>query len=650
MAHDFVKDMIDAEEGWAETQIGVILVGAVLLLTSIIADLLFTHPFYAGSTAMAGAILLGAPLVWQALRDLRRGSPEMNELAALGVVAAFVSGEYLTAGSISFFMFISTFIEYRSALGARKNIESLIRLSPSTARRVINHGEEVVEASLLSKGDLVRVRPGDNIPGDGLVSRGQSTVNQASITGESLPVEKKAGDEVFAGSINLTGLLEVKIRKTGEDTTLGQIRNLIVEAEASRTPVMRLIDRYAKWYTPLILMLAGAVLFFTRDVERAVAMLVISCPCAIILSAPTATVAALSAAARLGVLIKNVSDLEVARHLSAVVFDKTGTLTMGKLRVARMRVFSETDEAGLLTVAARLEGCSNHPVAKAVFTAASRQNLDCEGPVDNFEESPGKGVRGSIDGREILVGRRAWLEDHNINVDESFFKDGEGLSLLFVAEDGKPLGWLGLEDQIRTGAAYALTRLEAEGVKKRIMLTGDRWSVAKRVADKVGCSDVMAEVFPNEKMHAVHSLKKRGHIIAVVGDGVNDAPALAAGDISIAMGAAGSDVAIHSASIALMNNELNRIPFLFHLSRRTVGVIQQNMFFSISFIIVLFGLSAAGFVHPVLAVLLHTASALAVILNSARLIREGENMEDHETAENESIPAQVPLVKGVRAA
>jgi Cd2+/Zn2+-exporting ATPase len=645
VAHDFVKDMIDREEGRAGSWIMFTLGGGILLLTALAASQVCTHPSHSGMIAMVAAIVLGAPLVWQALLDLWHGKSQVNELAALAVIAAFVSGAYVTAGAISFFMVISILIERRSALGARKSIESLIQLSPATARRIDETGtEQEVEVSRLQVGDRVRVRPGDNIPGDGTILSGQGTINQASITGESIPAEKTIGDDVFAGTINLTGLLEVEIRKIGEDTTLGQVKRLILQAEATRTPVMRLIDRHAGWYVPLILMLAGSVLFFTRDIERAVAMLVIACPCAIVLSGPTATVAALSAAARLGLLIKNVSDLEVARRLTAVVFDKTGTLTTGRLHLARIEPAEGQTQEDVLSVAAALEANSLHPAARAVVEGARERNVVPAGAVEGFREASGKGVQGRIGTSEVLVGRVAWLREHGVAAEDVTAADAASLSVLHVAVDGREIGWLGLEDRIRPGATEAVKAVAEAGIPKRVMLTGDRWAVARRVGNEIGCTDVLAEILPEEKMRAVQVLKDEGHVIAVVGDGVNDAPALAAGDVSIAMGAAGSDAAIHSASIALMNNELNRIPFLLHLSRRTMAVITQNLALSATSVAVFLALSAAGFVHPVLAVLLHTGSALAVIVNSARLVRTGEDLRDHDVpVQKEDTPTLRPV-------
>jgi Cd2+/Zn2+-exporting ATPase len=602
-------------------------VGGMLLIVAFIGQFIFVdQPDRANYLAMAAAIILGLPLVIEALGDLIKGRAEMNELVALAVLAAFALGEHLEAGFIAFFMILSSLIEHRTALGARKSIESLIRITPTKATLVTESGEREVEAKDLKPGDTVRVLPGDNIPGDGEVVTGSSTVNQASITGESLPADKTSGDEVFGGTINLTGAMDVRITKAGRDTTLGQVQQLILQAETTRTPIMRFADQYAGWYTPVVLMLAGIVWFFTHDAYRAISMLIISCPCAIILSTPTAMVAALSAAARLGLLIKKVTDLEVARKLTAIVFDKTGTLTTGKLSVTRMKPVDGVSAEDLLRTALIAEQNSRHPVARAVVEVAKQANITAP-EASNFEEVSGRGVRAEHNGEELFVGRATWLEERGLNPSVLDISQTEGLSLLYVARGSQLLGWIGLEDKTREDAAMAVAELGELGVRERVMLTGDRATVARKVAAAMNCTGLKAEILPHEKLDAVDQLRSQGHSVAVVGDGVNDAPALAAGDISIAMGAAGSDVAIHSASIALMNNNLNRIPFLVSLSRKTFSVIQQNMIFSVLYVIGALAFSAYGWITPMLAAVLHVVSSIVVVFNSTRLVREGEDLD-----------------------
>ncbi|MBI3828388.1 MAG: cadmium-translocating P-type ATPase [Planctomycetes bacterium] len=638
MPHDHLKQMVNDQTGRAGSQIIATLVGGILVLNSFIAQWLFPgQSFYTDLLAFLGALILGFPLIKHAAKGLWEGHTHMDELVALAFLAAFAQGAgsradgqleggYQAAGAIAFFMIISTLIENRTALGARASIESLIRITPTRAQKIVNGGETEVEARDLKPGDRVRVRPGDNIPGDGRVVSGASTVNQANITGESLPVDKGAGDEVFGGTINMTGVMELEITKAGADTTLGKVQDLILQAERSRAPIMRVIDRYAMWYTPTILMLAGMVLFFTKNMNSVVSMLVIACPCAIVLATPTAMVAALSAAARLGILVKNVTDLETARNLTAIVFDKTGTLTTGSLTVTRLSPAPGVDGAEVLAAAAAAEQNSKHPVAKAVVEVARRAKLEPAACAE-FEEVPGRGVRALVNAQEVLVGRANWLQERGVDVSALDTAGSEGMSLLFVTRGGKPLGWIGLEDRTRPEAARSIDDLRDQGLRQLVMVTGDRWSVARRVASEMHCTDVKAEVLPAQKLELVEDLKARGHTVCVIGDGVNDAPALAAGHISIAMGAAGSDVAIHSASIALMNNNLNRVPFLIKLSRDLNRVVKQNLIFGAAFIAVFGTLGAMNLISPVVAAALHVVSSVLVIFNSARLVRAGEDLD-----------------------
>lgn len=631
MVHEHAKQIVESESR-VNAQIIAVLLGGMLLVTAVAAKLLFEQNDYAQLIAIGAALLLGVPLVWQAIRDLTTGHMHMNELAALAVTAAFANGEYIEAGAIAFFMIISVLIEHRTALGARKSIEALVRITPTRANKLTDQGEVEVDARDLRPGDVVRVRPGDNIPGDGQVLSGASTVNQANITGESIPVDKARDDEVFGGTNNVTGLLEVQITKAGEDTTLGRVKDLILQAEQTRTPISRMIDRYAHWYTPVVVMLAAVVFFFTKEIDNAIALLIIACPCAFILAVPTAMVAALSAAARLGILVKSVATLETARNLTAIVFDKTGTLTTGELSVTRLNPAAGVDGAELLAAAASLEQNSRHPVARAITDVARKARVDLQ-TVGDFEEVPGRGVSGTVNGRPVRVGRATWIAEQGIDTSTVDEANAEGLSLLYVTRGDQVLGWIGLEDRTRPEAALAMDQLRSDlGIAKLVMVTGDRWSVARRVAAEMHCTDVQAEVLPAEKLELVDGLKTSGHTVAVIGDGVNDAPALAAGDISIAMGAAGSDVAINSAQVALMNNNLSRIPFFVTLSRRAIAVVRQNLAFAMAYIVVLFALAAMGYIPPIVAVLLHLASSLVVIFNSARLVREGEDIEHAEAA------------------
>ncbi len=609
------------------------LVGVVFVINAFVVDWLFDSAHtVASASAMIGAIILGYPIVWTSIKDLKRGVLTINELVGIAVLAAFASTDYKTAGVVAFFMLMGEIIETRTAEGARQSIESLIKLTPTKARRITAKGEEEVAAKDLAVGDVIRIRPGDNVAADGVVVTGQGSFNQATITGESLPVDKKPGDELFAGTQNLTGVLEVRVSRAGQDTTLGRVRELILAAEKTKLPIMRIIDQYMGFYTPLVLVIGALVWAFTRDLNRVISVLVVSCPCAFILATPTAMVAALSAAARLGILIKNVSDIELAAKINAFVFDKTGTLTTGKLAVSRLAPLNGTAPAELLRAAASAEKYSNHPTAKALAQLAGEAGVPLSEP-RNFAETAGRGIKAEVDGRAILVGRAQWLKDNGVT--EDFLKavdlnETEGFSLLFVARDGQCIGWVGLQDQTRADARESLVELKQSGVRRIAMISGDRQPVATRVAREIGCEEAVGDCLPQNKVEFVRAIKLKGYRVAVVGDGVNDAPALAAGDIGIAMGAAGSEVAIHSATIALMNNDLRRLPFLVKLSRSTRLVINQNFLFGVLFIITGLSLAAFGYLNPIVAAIMHNAGSLIVIFNSARLVRKGEELEHYQ--------------------
>ncbi|MGA2241704.1 MAG: cation-translocating P-type ATPase [Verrucomicrobiota bacterium] len=617
--------------------------GVVFVLNAFIVDWLFAQGgTVASCSAFIGAIILGYPIVVTAIKDLRVGRLSINELVAIAVLAAFSSGDYKTAGVVAFFMLTGEIIETRTAEGARASIESLIKLTPTKARRIKKDGsEEEMAASELAIGDVIRIRPGDNIAADGVIVSGQGSFNQATITGESLPVDKKSGDEVFAGTQNLTGVLEIKVSRAGEDTTLGRVRELILAAEKTKLPIMKIVDQYMGFYTPLVLIIGALVWAFTYDLNRVIAVFVVSCPCAFILATPTAMVAALSAAARLGILIKNVADIEAAAKINAFVFDKTGTLTTGELAVSRLAPIGEIKPAELLRVAASAEKYSNHPTAKALAQIASEAGVPLAEP-QNFAEAAGRGVKAEVGGAKVLVGRAQWLKDNGVSEDFAKsvdLKETEGWSLIFVARDGKCIGWVGLEDQTRAEAKESLAELKEAGVRRITMVSGDRQAVATRVAAEIGCEEAKGECLPQNKVEFVRAVKAKGYRVAVVGDGVNDAPALAAGDIGIAMGAAGSEVAIHSATIALMNNDLRRLPFLVKLSRSTRAVINQNFMFGVVFIIVGLTAAAFGYLNPIIAAILHNVGSLIVIFNSARLVRKGEKLE-HFHPETEEPPRQ----------
>ncbi|MFW6335547.1 MAG: heavy metal translocating P-type ATPase [Phycisphaeraceae bacterium] len=639
-----------------------VLAGGVILVAAMLARFLFETPEQGTFLAILAAILLGGPIVVDAAFELLgrdphghgHGHPDTHEehqqighthgshmlaLIALAILASFAAGRYYEAAAVAFFMLLAEFIESRTAVGAAAAIESLIKITPTRATKITGESatgqappEIEIEAKDLRPGDRVVIRPGDLIPGDGVIREGQSTIDQASITGESLPVEKGSGDEVFSGTVNETGRLIVEITKAGEDSTLGQVQKLILQAAGTKPAVVRLLEQYAAYYLPASLLITGIVTLFLYQLgntevalDTGISLLLILCPSAIVISGPTAMVAALSAAARVGVLIKSVSDLEVARRITAIVFDKTGTLTTGQMAVTRMKPIDGVDGAEMLRLCASVEKESRHPLARAVVRVANKAKLELA-DVRDFQETQGRGVAATVEGRRILVGRDSWLREQGVDFTAVETGGTEALSLLFIASEGKCIGWVGLTDTARVDAKASLGRLDELNVRRRVMITGDRTSAAQKTAGELGVSDVYAEALPGDKLKLVEDLRDAGHTVAVVGDGVNDGPALAAGHVSIAMGAAGSDVAINAASIALMNNRLDRIPFVVHLSRRTVAVIRQNLLVVLVYVVAMLALLTMGFITPLIAAIAHGIIDVIVVFNSARLFREGEDL------------------------
>ncbi len=451
--------------------------GGALVLNSYLATWIFPEDeVRAEISAILGAIFLGAPLIIGAIKDLLNGKLTMYEMAALAVVASFSLGYYAEAGLVSFFLYLGELIESRTALGAKAAIEDLVKLTPGTAHKIVDGKETDCEVSLLKKGDIVRVRPGENVPADGNIIKGSSSLNEASVTGESLPADKQEGSSVFAGTENYTGVIDVEVSKVGDDTTLGKVRHLILEAESTRIPLMNIIDRHVQWYTPTILMVAALIIFFTGNPRYAIAALVAACPCALVMATPTAMVAGLSCAARLGILIKNVTHLESAGTLTAVICDKTGTLTTGKLAVSKLTPVDGVEASHLLFIAASAEKSSNHPVAKAMANVAKEANLEL-GDCQEMKEVSGKGITALVDKKKIVVGRELWLKENKCDFTK-FNKDKitseEGLSSMFVAEDGECIGLIGLEDHARPEARMAMEELKSLGIKSITMLTGDK--------------------------------------------------------------------------------------------------------------------------------------------------------------------------------
>lgn len=574
--------------------------------------------------SMFGLAVAAVPVIWDSLTSLKSDGFEatkyyMDQFVALAILACFATGQYATGTFVATILILGQMLEEHTTLGVEEAVASLLRLSQVRARRLDATGETAVAAADLRSGDRVRVLAGDLVPADGEVVAGSSTLDQASITGESLPVEARVGTRVFAGTVNQSGAIELVVGQSGSGTVLGRVTSIVEEAKASRAPVMRLIDDYTRFYMPFVLIVAGFVLFFSRDIGRAIAVIIVAMPCAFVLASPTAMVAALAVASRLGVLVKSSRHFESAVAVDTVVFDKTGTLTTGALRVTAVLPAPGGSEEDLLRAAGRLEAHSSHPVAKAVQAEVARRGIELGGGEVLGEEVPGCGLRGN----GLLAGRRAWLCAQGIAIPDTNLEDAP-FSSLHVAQEGRYAGALLLADTLRPEAVDAIEELKRVGVVDFVMLTGDRPAVAARIAAAAGITRFRADCLPEEKLAEVRALKEAGRRVLVVGDGINDAPALAAGDLSVAMGALGSDVAIKTADVALMGSDLRHLARFLRISERTLAIIDQNLLWGLAFIVGFVVLSALGLISPILAAVLHEFSAFFVIFNSARLLRIDE--------------------------
>jgi Cd2+/Zn2+-exporting ATPase len=588
----------------------------------------------AGVLFVAAALVGGLNFFRRGLRAARIAQLDINFLMTVAIFGALAIGEFPEAGTIAFLFGIAELLERFAVDRARRSIEMLIDLTPATAR-VRRDGEFVtVPVAEVEPGEIVRIMPGEKVPVDGWVREGVSAVDQSAITGESVPVTKEPADYVYAGSMNREGYLEVETAKRAGDTTLAHIIHLVEEAEASRSPSERFVERFARYYTPAVTIFAVIVAVvpplafgapFGIWFVRGLTLLVISCPCALVISTPVAVVSGITSAARNGVLIKGGVHLEALAGIRAVAFDKTGTLTAGELAlvevVARSR--SEGERRALLALAGALEARSEHPIGAAVRRAAEEAGVATDEGITEFEALPGKGTRARIDGKLYQIGRPEMFGDAVAAWRGELDRlAAAGHTPVCVGTPSEVLGLLALADRVREEAREVIASLRALGVRRIVMLTGDHEATAWTVARQLGIDECYAGLLPEQKVEKVKEIEAELGGVAMVGDGVNDAPALAAATVGVAMGAAGSDVALETADVALMSDDLHSVPYLFGLSRRSASVVRENIVASIALKVSLAAGVPLGWVSLITAVLLGDLGAsLAVTGNALRLAR-----------------------------
>ncbi len=584
--------------------------------------------FYA--IGILAGLCMVLPKAWRSLTSLR---PDMNLLMSIAVVGAVLIGEWFEGATVAFLFSFSLLLESWSIRRARRAIATLMDLSPPTAHLQYAAGElKDVPPAEVPLGSTVIVRPSEKIPLDGRVLSGLSGVNQAPITGESVPVEKEPGDEVFAGTINGDGLLEVKTTKAANDTTLARIIKMVGDAGSKRAPSEKWVEKFAAIYTPAVMIVALLMLVipplalggeWSVWLYRSLVLLVIACPCALVISTPVSVVAALAAAARNGVLIKGGVFIELPAQLKAIAMDKTGTLTQGAPAVVDVVPMNGHDEYELLMRAGALELNSNHPLARAIVEEAKRRNLELVSAGD-FESIQGKGASGVINGKPFWLGSHRYLEQRDQETPEVHEQlesmQQAGRTVVVVGNDEHVCGFITLADAIREETRDAVRQLHEAGVEQLVMLTGDNEGTARAIAKEAGIDEVHAELLPEDKVAAVERLVKQYEHVAMIGDGVNDAPALARASLGLAMGAAGSDAAIETADIALMSDDLSKLPWLIHHSRRTLSIIRQNIAFSLAVKVLFVILTFAGSASLWAAIAADMGASLLVVANGLRLL------------------------------
>ncbi|MBM9432655.1 heavy metal translocating P-type ATPase [Flaviflexus equikiangi] len=601
-------------------------IAGLFILSSWTAEFVLDSTLWGSILMVAAAVVAGFPIARQAVRALSRGSIAIDLLVTIAAIGAIVIGNYWEAAAVTFLFAFGHALEARTMNKTRSALSELIEVAPDTAI-VLRGGEQVeVPAHTVRIGETVVIKNGAKAPVDGMVVTGRGTLDQSSITGESIPAEKTEGDLVFAGTMSTGGLITVKATGVGADTTLAKIITRVEEAAEAKAKTQAFIDRFSQWYTPGIIILAIAGGLITGNVTLALTLLVIGCPGALVISIPVAIVAGIGRAATEGILIKGGEYVENAAKITAVALDKTGTLTEGRPTLTDIVALGDHTADEVVGWAGIAESGSEHPLSAPIVSAAAEKGLLGPGFPDTTENVTGMGIIATEGGRRILVGNTALLEREGILIDDANHHAerlaAAGKTAMLVAVDDETIGVIAVADTIRTDARRMVDELRRTGVTRVVMLTGDSPLVARAIAAQTGIDDVRAGLLPDDKLEAIQDLQAQGYRVAMVGDGVNDAPALAVADIGVAMGAGGTDVAIETADIALIADDLMKLPRALDLAKRTVAVMKQNIVIALVTVVALLAGVFAGGVTMTIGMLVHELSVLIVILNAMRLLRK----------------------------
>ena len=605
--------------------------GAALLLSIVGAELLPFDP------AWIAIVLCGIPIVLEAIIGLVTAFDiKADVLVSIALVASVVIGETFAAGEVAFIMQLGALLEELTVARARAGIERLVHLTPRTARVLAGGEERVIPAEMVRVGDLLRVLPGETVPVDGVIRTGQTSINQAVMTGESMPVDKGPGDPVSSGTVNQFGSFDMEAEKVGEDSSIQRMIRLVQSADAGKARIVGIADRWATWIVVIALSAAALTWLVTGQVIRAVTILVVFCPCALVLATPTAIMAAIGNATHHGFLVREGDALERLADVARVTFDKTGTLTQGAPRVTAVESgLPHVDTQTLYGWIAAAEGRSEHPLGRAIAACYRESTGETLKKAEQFAMLPGRGVQAQVEGRRIAAGNAELLEDLGISLPEWMRRKAQyyleqGCTVVYLAVDGQAAGIAALSDAPRPEAGKTVQALRLSGVEP-VLLTGDHERAAVQAAQQMGIQEVQAGCLPEDKLAYIRGSEQVGKKVCMIGDGINDAPALKTAHVGIAMGGVGSDIAVDAADIVLINDEIRELPHLFRLSRRMMRTIRYNLTFSMGLNVVAIVLAMTGILNPVVGALVHNAGSVFVIANSALLLRWGAQSKPEET-------------------
>lgn len=576
--------------------------------------------------AWVTVFISGLPLLYLAVTRVihNKGISKISSalLITIAMIAAIIIGDLFAAGEVAFIMALGEILEDMTTDRAKKGLKKLISLAPVQGRRINGNAEELISVNEIHVGDIIRVLAGETIAVDGIIINGETSVDQSIMTGESLPVDKTVGDEVYCGTVNRFGVIDIKATKVGEDGSLQKLIRMVKDAEDKKAPMARVADKAASWLVPLALLIAVITGVATQDIERAVTVLVVFCPCALVLATPTAIMAAIGQATKHGVIIKSGEALEKMGRVDIVAFDKTGTLTYGKPEVSDIISFSDISNNELLSVTASAETKSEHPLGKAIVAYAKSNGATIR-PTDDFKMIAGRGISAYIDNRNILCGSESFLSSNGIELSNEICKEidelrKQGKALILTALDNTCVGIIALSDVLRTEAKDMVKRLQDMNTES-VLLTGDNKHTALYFAQQVGINNVFAELLPEQKVKQITKIRDNGQTVCMIGDGVNDAPALKTADVGIAMGSMGSDIAVDAADIALMSDDISKIPYLKRLSVATLKTIKASITLSMIINVLAVMLSVLGVLNPTTGALVHNAGSCFVVLIAALL-------------------------------